>query len=78
MSTVCYLRMNNDALADAEHSNSIATARAKFKEAAKQLDGYGQKITATLHVASSMAAAVEYPDYLLELGSRGGLKSTRL
>ena len=78
MSTVCYLRMGGDALADAEPCRSLAVARASYMAAARELDRYGQKITATVHIATSLAAAAEYPDYLLELGARGGLQSTRL
>jgi len=78
MSTACYLRMGDDALADAEPCHSLAVARDTYMAAARELDRYGQKITATLHIAASLAAAAEYPDYLLELGPRGGLRSTRL
>ena len=78
MSTVCYLRMGDDALADAELCHSLAVAGDTYMTAGRELDRYGQKITATLHIATSLAAAAEYPDYLLELGPRGGLQSTRL
>lgn len=70
--------MGDDALADAEHCKSLAVARASYMTAARELDRYGQKITATLHIASSLAAAAKYPDYLLELGPRGRLLSIRL
>ena len=78
MSTVCYLRMGDDALLDAEPCNSLAVARATYMAAARELDRYGQRITATVHIAASLTTAAEYPDYLLELGPRGGLRSTRL
>jgi len=78
VSTVCYLRMGDDALADAEPCHSLAVARATYMAAARELVRYGQKINATVHIATSLAAAAEYPDYLLELGPRGGLQSTRL
>ena len=78
MSTVCYLRMGGDALLDAEPCRSLAVARATYMAVARGLDRYGQKITATVHIAASLTAAEEYPDYLLELGPRGGLQSTRL
>jgi len=78
VSTGCYLRMGGDALLDAEPCRSLAVARATYMAAARELDRYGQTITATLHIAPSLAAAAEYPDYLFQLGPRGGLRSTRL
>jgi len=78
VSTGCYLRMGGDALLDAERCRSLAVARATYMAAARELDRYGQKITATVHIAASLTTAAEYPDYLLELGPRGGLQSTRL
>ena len=42
-----------------------------FRSVALELDGYGQKIEATLHKGPN---PVEYPDFVLSLGPRRGLK----
>ena len=42
-----------------------------FRGVALELDRYGQKIEATLHKGPHPA---EYPDYVLSLGPRRGLK----
>jgi hypothetical protein len=49
-------------------------ACAAFMETALELDRYGQKIEASLHVAPNRNEIAEYPDYVLALGPRGGLK----
>ena len=69
----CYLRYQADALADAEACRSIAEAKEKFTQAALQLDRYGQKIEATIHIAPALTEAAEYPDYLLSLSPNGRL-----
>ena len=69
----CYLRYQADYLADAEACRSIAEAKAKFHQTAQQLDRYGQKIEATIHIAPALSEAAEYPDYLLSLSPKGKL-----
>lgn len=53
---------------------SMAEAKDDFWVTAKELDRYGQKCEATLHIAPTLLQMSEYPDYVLSLGPRGGLK----
>lgn len=73
----CYLREGSDYLEDATRFNTIADAKESFRRAAKDLDRYGQKHEATIHIADTMDEVVEYPDYVLSLGKRGGLVCER-
>ena len=73
----CFLRQGSDYLEDAEPHNSIGDAKAAFLETATELAGYGQVHEASIHIADSIEEVVEYPDYVLSLGPRGGLKFER-
>lgn len=53
---------------------SMSEAKDDFWVTAKELDRYGQAITASLHIAPTLLQMSEYPDYVLSLGPRGGLK----
>ena len=68
----CYLRYQADYLADSEPCRSIAEAKDKFTQTALELDRYGQKIEATIHIPTS-GELHEYPDYLLSLSPKGKL-----
>jgi len=57
-----------------EQFNSIGDAKASFLETARELDRYGQSITASLHIAKSEDEIQEYPDFVLSLTKRGNLK----
>ena len=59
---------------DAVPFNTKAAAVADFEAAARELDGYGQRIEATLTFANSRETLQEYPDYVLSLGPRGGVR----
>jgi len=69
----CYLRYQSDYLAQAEACRSIAEAKHKYLCAAQQLDRYGQKIEATIHIPTASGELLEYPDYLLSLSPKGKL-----
>lgn len=75
--TTCYLRVGNDPLEDATRHETIADAKADFKAIADDLGRFGQTINATLHIAPDFDSVVEDPDYLLEIGPRGGLVCSR-
>ncbi len=60
-----------------ERHASKKDACAAFMEVAQELDGYGQTMTATLHIAPNRNEIAEYPDFVLSLGPRGGLKIER-
>ncbi len=68
-----YLRIGDDYLEDAVRYRTKGDACAAFLEAARELDGYGQRLEASLHYADSRADLAEYPDAVLSLGPRGGL-----
>jgi len=73
----CYLREGSDYLEDAVRFKSIYEAKEAFFITAKDLDRYGQKHEAAIHIADTMDEVVEYPDYVLSLGPRGGLVCER-
>ena len=72
-----FLRMGSDYLDQATAHRTIGDACAEFMEAARELDRYGQRIEASLHFAPDLASVAEYPDRILSLGPRGGLKMER-
>jgi hypothetical protein len=72
-----FLRMGDDYLEDAEKHGTKADAIAAFRETSDELDRYGQSITASVHIADTMEEVVEYPDFVLERGPRGGVKVER-
>ena len=57
-----------------ERHASKKDASLAFLEVARDLDRYGQAIEATLHIAPNRDEIAEYPDFVLSLGPRGGLK----
>ena len=73
----CYLREGSDYLEDAVRYHTISDAKASFMTTAQELDRYGQKHEAAIHIADTLDEVVEYPDYVLSLGKRGGLVCER-
>ena len=76
-----FLRMGTDSLDDAVAYpvvyRSLESCKNVFREVANDLARYGQEIEATVHIAESRDALDEYPDYVLSLGPRGGLRCER-
>jgi len=72
-----FLRMGADYLEDAVKYTSKAGAIDAFRETSDELDRYGQSISASLHIADTLDDVVEYPDFVLERGPRGGVKVER-
>jgi hypothetical protein len=68
-----FLRMGNDYLEQAKRYRTQKDAIEAYKETARELAQYGQAISATLHIAPSRDAVVEYPDYVLALSERGAV-----
>ena len=77
MQNLYFLRVDNDALEDARAYQTLRGAQFAFGIVAKELDRYGQRCSATIHIAPRMADVVEYPDYVLTLGPRGGVRTER-
>ena len=69
-----YLRMGSD---QAVGFKTRVAALDEFHATARELDRYGQRIEASLHIADSRSALQEYPDFVLSLGPRGGLRCER-
>lgn len=69
-----FLRVDNDFLTEAKPYPSKACAIDAFREIANELARYGQECTASLHIAESKEELAEYPDFVLSLGPRGGLR----
>lgn len=64
-------------LSDAIAYDSIKDAKADFECSARELDSYGQKLGATIHIAKSRKELQDYPDYALSLSPRGALHCQR-
>lgn len=69
-----YLRMGDDYLQDAKPYASKTAAINAFADTARELWRYGQKISASIHIAESLDDIAEYPDFILETGPRGGIR----
>lgn len=74
---LCYLRMGSDYLEDAVKYPTKKAAVEAYRKTAEELARYGQKIEASLHYATCDEELAEYPDYLLELSPRGGVRVTK-
>lgn len=72
-----FLRMGSDYLSDAVAYRSLEACKNVFRVTADELAQYGQEIEATVHIAENRDALDEYPDYVLSLGPRGGLRCER-
>ena len=69
-----FLRIGDDCLNDALCYQTKSAAVHKYQRVAQELDRYGQVIGASLHRASRRETLDEYPDFVLSLGARGGVR----
>jgi hypothetical protein len=72
-----YLLLESDSIEEAIKCPSVRSAKTKYSEIARELDRYGQSIDATVHISASRSAIEEYPDYILSIGPRGGVRVER-
>jgi hypothetical protein len=72
-----FLRLGDDSLNRAIAYRSRAAAVAAYRAVASELDRYGQRIEATVHITPSRETIDEYPDFVLALGPRGGVRVDR-
>lgn len=72
-----YLHYPDIPLEHAQVFRSITAACAAFKITADAVGCLGQAIEASVHIAKNRSELVEYPDYVLSVGPRGGLKKER-
>ena len=71
-----FLRYQDDYLEEAEPYRTKTEAINAFQATAEELARYDQRIEATIHIADSMDDLQEYPDFVLTLGPRGGVRVT--
>ena len=69
-----FVRIDSDYLEDAKAFQTKSGAIAYFRRTASELAQYGQSCVASVHIAPRKSDVVEYPDFLLSLGSRGGVR----
>lgn len=74
MAIKCYLVLSTDTLDEAVKCSSISYAVGEYRAIAQEMDNYGQRIFASVHIASKRSEIAEYPDFVLSLGPRGGIK----
>lgn len=72
-----YLRIGSDYLEDAKRYRSKKAAIAAYHHVASELARYDQRIDASLHYARTKDELQEYPDFVLSLGLRGGVRVER-
>jgi len=77
MKTRYYLRIGSDDLDQARRYRTRADAVAAYGYAARELAEYGQDLGASIHLAPTRAELAEYPDLVLSLGPRGGIRVER-
>jgi len=70
---IIYLRLADDYLSEAMRFDSKKAAIEYFVDTARELARFDQKIEASLHIGQSLEEIVEYPDFILRLGPRGGI-----
>jgi len=73
----CFLRIGNDSLDDAVRHPSLTAVKVAYMDVARDLDRFGQRIEATIHIANNRDSLAEYPDFVLSIGPRGGLVCQR-
>jgi len=69
-----FLIMGSDTLDQYRVFNTKRAAVGAYQRVAEELNRYGQEIHGQIHIAPSAADMVEYPDFVLSLGPRGGVK----
>ena len=74
MAIKCYLVLSTDTLDEAIKCSSISYAVEEYRAIAQELGNYGQRIEASIHIANKRSEIAEYPDYVISLGPRGGVK----
>ena len=69
-----FLRIGDDHLEQAVPFKTKSAALDYFRSVAEHLIRFDQQIEASVHVAPDRDQVVEYPDWVLSLGPRGGLQ----
>ena len=75
---ICYLRFGNQYLEESERYASITKAVKDYRRYAQESMRHGCTLdAATLHIAANHEELHEYPDWMLSVGPRGGLRKER-
>lgn len=69
-----FLRIGDDYLEQATAFRTKSAALDYYRAVAEDLQRFDQRIEASVHVAPDRDQVVEYPDWVLSLGPRGGLQ----
>lgn len=72
-----FLRLGDDGLESALSFRTRRGAVNSYRATAHELWAYGQSLEATIHAAPDLESVAEYPDWVLSLGSRGGVRIER-
>lgn len=72
-----FLRIGGDYLEDAVEYRTKTEAINAYKNTARELAKFGQGLEASIHIGDSRDEVVEYPDFVLSLGPRGGVRVER-
>lgn len=72
-----FLRLGADTLMAAQHFQSKAAAVEAYAKAARNLARFSQYIEASLHYAKNTDKLNEYPDFVLSIGPRDGIRCDR-
>ena len=73
-----FLCIGDTSIDDAERYTTLAAAKDRFWMCAVELARYGGPVVqATLHIAERRDEVVEYPDFVLSLGPRQGVRMER-
>jgi hypothetical protein len=72
-----WLCLERDTLEQSSPHASLKLARDEFERYARPLERIGQMLTASVHLAPTRKEIAEYPDFVLSVGPRGGIKVER-
>jgi hypothetical protein len=72
-----FLRLAMDYLEDAKKYQTKSGAVGAFRRAAKELYVYDQRLEGAIHIAPDRESLAEYPDWVLSVGPKGGIRVER-
>lgn len=73
-----YLCVGSDTIEDSSRHQRLRDAVDAFRDVAEELGHYEQRIAASVHIAPKRSECDEYPDYVLSVGPRGGIRCERV
>lgn len=73
-----YLCVGSDTIEDSSRHHRLRDAVDAFRDVAEELGRYDQRVNASVHKAPKRNECDEYPDYVLSVGPRGGIRCERV